>query len=73
MSLSITGVPWILDVISFSIGRGEDDQTIENIEIVLDLVNLLSVRYSKFEYISNYVLSSGPPDFHHFCVQEINI
>jgi len=38
----IMGVPWILDVISFFIGKGEHDQRIQNIEIVLDLVNLMS-------------------------------
>ena len=36
------GVPWLLDVISFAIT--EKDQTTKSIEIVLDLVNLLSVR-----------------------------
>ena len=38
----ISGVPWLLDVISFAIT--EKDQTTKSIEIVLDLVNLLSVR-----------------------------
>ena len=43
----ILGVPWLLDVISFSItfiGKGEEDPKIKKIEIVLDFVNLLSVR-----------------------------
>ena len=59
--ISLSGVPWILDVISFSItfiGRegpdskityiGGEDSKIRNIEIVLDLVNLLSVRNLMF-------------------------
>ena len=56
MPLSISGVPWILNVISFSItfiGTGEHDQAIKNMEFVLDLVNLPSVR--NFSFLSRLI------------------